>query len=107
MDSPVALPPRKSDYVARLPASLDELRGPSTGRMELPLHIAWSGRRVYDLDDARHCLLLYSLLLAEAPAADLRRLVNADLLCRLWPDLRRLLGPVQRRAWQALLPAAA
>jgi hypothetical protein len=75
--------------------------------MELPLHVAWSGRRVYDLDDDRQRLLLYALLLAEAPAADLPRLVNAELLRRLWPDLRRLLGPARRRAWETLLSAAA
>lgn len=35
-----ALPPRGSDYARRLPASLDDLRGPAAGTVELPLHVA-------------------------------------------------------------------
>ena len=55
--------------------------------MGLPLHIAWIGKLVNDLDDARQRPLLYALLLAEAPTADPPHLVNGDLLRRLWPDL--------------------
>jgi hypothetical protein len=33
----------------RLPSSLEDLRGLAVGEVELPLHVAWSGRRVYDV----------------------------------------------------------
>lgn len=98
------LPARAGGYPARLPERLQELSGPATGRVELPRHIAWSGKRAYDLSDSAQHLPLYALLLAEAPRVDLVRLVNADLLLAMWPRLRPLLGPAQRAAWDTLLP---
>jgi hypothetical protein len=59
------LPSRWSDYARRLPSSLKDLSGPATGTIVLPLHVAWSGRRSYDVTDERQRLLLYALLLAE------------------------------------------
>jgi len=61
-----ALPPRWDAYPRRLPSSLDDLRGPAAGEVQLPLHVAWSGRRVYDVGQEDQRLVLYALLLAEA-----------------------------------------
>jgi hypothetical protein len=44
-----ALASRWSEYARRMPSSLEDLKGPSAGMIELPLHVAWSGRRVYDV----------------------------------------------------------
>ena len=94
------------DYARRLPSSLADLSGPAGGIIELPLHVAWSGRRTYDVADERQRLLLYALLLAEAQREDLERLLNRESLVGMWPRLRRLLGPQARRAWeQELIPA--
>jgi hypothetical protein len=98
-----ALPPRWSEYAHRLPSSLEDLRGPATGTVELPLHVAWSGRRVYDVGDADQRLVLYALLLAEAQREDLERFVHRESLVSMWPRLRRLLGPHARREWERQL----
>ncbi len=100
------LPSRWSGYARRLPSSLKDLSGPATGTVVLPLQVAWSGRRVYDVSDERQRLMLYALLLAEAPREDLERFLHRESLVSMWPRLRRLLGPHARRAWeQELIPA--
>ena len=103
-----SLPSRWDSYARRLPSSLEDLRGPAAGVVELPLHVAWSGRRVYDvgLEDQR--LVLYALLLAEAPREDLERFVHRESLVSIWPRLRLLLGPHARREWerQLITPAS-
>jgi hypothetical protein len=102
-----ALPPRWDAYARRLPFSLEDLRGPAAGEVELPLHVAWSGRRVYDVGEADQRLVLYALLLAEAQREDLERFVNPESLVRIWPRLRRLLGPHVRREWERQLITSA
>jgi hypothetical protein len=92
-----ALPPRWGEYARRMPSSLEDLKGPVTGRVELPLHVAWSGRRVYDVGQDDQRLVLYALLLAEAQREDLERFVPRESLVSMWPRLRRLLGPHARR----------
>lgn len=100
------LPSRWSDYARRLPSSLHDLSGPAAGTVVLPLHVAWSGRRAYNVGDDRQRMMLYALLLAEAQREDLERFVNRESLVSMWPRLRRLLGPHARRAWeQKLIPA--
>ncbi|MFE2519926.1 hypothetical protein ACFXKI_30880 [Streptomyces mirabilis] len=42
----------RARYKQRLPSSLNEQAGPEHGMVELPLHIAWSGLRILDLDRA-------------------------------------------------------
>jgi len=95
-------------YARRLPSSLEDLRGPAAGEVELPLHVAWSGRRVYDVSQEDQRLVLYALLLAEAQREDLERFVHSDSLVSMWPRLRRLLGPHARREWerQLITPAS-
>jgi hypothetical protein len=97
------LPPRWSEYARRLPSSLEDLRGPAAGMIELPLHVAWSGRRIYDVGDSEQRLVLYALLLAEAQRADLERILHRESLVSMWPRLRRLLGPHARREWEQRL----
>ena len=75
--------------------------------MELPLHVAWSGRRVYDAEDSSQRLALYALFLAEAQREDLERFLHRESLVSMWPRLRRLLGPHARRAWERQLLATA
>ncbi|ALO92411.1 Putative transcriptional regulator [Streptomyces hygroscopicus subsp. limoneus] len=42
-----------AQYVKRLPAQLEDLTGPAHGMVELPLHVVWSGRRSYGLEQPR------------------------------------------------------
>jgi hypothetical protein len=102
-----SLPPRWGEYARRLLCSLADLKGPAVGEVELPLHVAWSGRRVYDVGDSGQRLALYALLLAEAQREDRERFVHPESLVSMWPRLRWLLGPHARRAWEAQLLAAA
>jgi hypothetical protein len=97
------LPRRWIEYERRLPSSLEDLKGPATGLVELPLHVAWSGRRKYDVSDDQQRLVLYALLLAEAQREDLERFVHRESLVSIWPRLRRLLGPHARREWERKL----
>src|SRR5260370_15479785 len=98
-----ALPSRWAEYERRVPSSLEDLRGQATGLVELPLHVAWSGRHVYDVGDDDQRLLLYALLLAEAQREDLERFVHRESLVSMWPRLLRVLGPHARREWERKL----
>ncbi|MFE5626590.1 hypothetical protein ACFQ8S_31575 [Streptomyces virginiae] len=58
----------RARYASRLPASLEKLAGPRHGVVELPLHVAWSGLRAYDLDRPRLRMGLYRTVLGEGQA---------------------------------------
>lgn len=96
---------------AMLPAraaveSLDELRGPRHGIVELPLHLDWSTTNSYDLTDTMRTRTMYSTVLREAKdPEDLRALLNADVLRRSWGDLR--LPAAVRAAWESAHPELA
>ncbi|MFF9178687.1 hypothetical protein [Streptomyces sp. NPDC014793] len=48
----------REKFRQRLPESLEELRGPIEGAVELPLHVAWSGMTFYDLGKPRQMNVL-------------------------------------------------
>lgn len=87
-----------------VPDALEELVGPTSGVVELPTRLAWSGLREYDLTDERQLGLLYETVIREAMnATDLGRYLNVALLYRVWP---RLWLPVNiRQAWERRFPA--
>jgi len=51
-----------------VPDSLDDLRGPTAGRVTLPLHIDWTPSNTYDLSDAVNTCTMYATVLREAKA---------------------------------------
>ncbi|MFE2277732.1 hypothetical protein ACFXAE_10845 [Streptomyces sp. NPDC059454] len=55
----------REKFRRRLPESLDELRGPTHGVVDLPLHMAWSGMTSYDLGKPRQHMSLYRTVLHE------------------------------------------
>jgi hypothetical protein len=70
----------------------------ANGRVELPLHVRWSGPAVtYDLDDRADRARVYEQVLREGTEDDVRFPVHADRLLELW-DERVLPLPV-REAW--------
>jgi hypothetical protein len=75
--------------------------------VELPLHVARSRRRVYDVGEEDQRLIPYALLLAEAQREDRERFVHREWLVSIWPRLRRLPGPHARREWEQGLMAPA
>ena len=86
---------------------LDELTGPVHGQVELPLHIAWSGLRAYDLDRPRQRMSLYRTVLAEGQRHDLLTHLNGDLLAAQWPALRTLVSRPIRDVWEDAFPELA
>lgn len=85
------------------PSSLDDLRGPLTGRVTLPLHLEWSGRRDYDLTDTEDLVWMYSRVIREASnVEDLTTHLDGPTLVRLWPELR--LPARHVLAWQHAFP---
>ena len=68
------------------------------GRVELPLHIRWSGPPVtYDLADRADRARVYEQVLREGTEDDVRFYIEADELRELFDEL--VLPPPVRRAW--------
>jgi hypothetical protein len=80
--------------------SLDDLRGPATGTVELPLWLFWScPGHTFDLGDRDMRRWLYETVLREASRPeDLAAYLDGDTLIALWPDLYLPKGV--RQAWQ-------
>ncbi|MDQ1015698.1 hypothetical protein [Streptomyces afghaniensis] len=97
----------REKFRRRLPESLDELRGPTHGVVDLPLHMAWSGMTSYDLGKPRQRMGLYRTVMHEGLHDDLPRYLNQDLLLQLWPVLRTLVGRTVRTVWEDAFPQLA
>jgi hypothetical protein len=97
----------RQKFQQRLPASLEELRGPAHGVVDLPLHVAWSGLTSYDLDKPRQRMGLYRTVLHEGLREDLASCLNRDVLLELWPTLRGLVGRTVRTVWEDAFPQLA
>ncbi|HEU0087019.1 MAG TPA: hypothetical protein VFQ77_05135 [Pseudonocardiaceae bacterium] len=91
-----------------LPRSLDELRGPTTGVVRLPLRLYWSGpdpRAVeWSLTEQADCRWLYEIVLREGTLDGVRGLVDGVTLVRVWDEL--YLPPHVRHAWQPMIDSA-
>ena len=81
-------------------SSLDELRGPTEGTVELPLWLFWScPGHTFDLGDRDMRQWLYQTVLREAARPeDLTTYLDGDTLIALWPDL--FLAKGVRQAWE-------
>jgi len=91
--------PRRPRPVA-VPESLDDLKGPSAGVVELPITLFWSRPdRTFDLDDRHQAIDMYLAVLDRGSVDELARYLNGELLVELWPDLR--LTRAKRLPWQA------
>ncbi|MFI8185965.1 hypothetical protein ACIF70_36420 [Actinacidiphila glaucinigra] len=102
--TPRAFEMLREQYALRLPASLDELTGPTAGIVDLPLHVAWSGRRSYGLGQPRSRMSLYRTVLAEGQRQDLITFLDRGLLVAQWPVLRTLISRPLRDAWENRFP---
>lgn len=71
-----------------LPTSLDDLSGPRTGSLRLPIHLCWSpGDHVFDLARLGHALTVYQCVIAEGTTKEQHEYLNHALLIELWPHL--------------------
>jgi hypothetical protein len=76
----------------------DPALGKAKGRVELPLHIRWSGPPVsYDLADRADRARVYEQVLREGTEDDVRLYVDLDQLADLFDEL--VLPPTVRQAW--------
>jgi len=87
-------------------ASLELLRGPTTGVVLLPRHLDWSGLASYDLEAPGRIVDLYRAVLIEATSPeDLHTYLDEATLKRLWSYL--WLPPALRSAWEETFPPLA
>lgn len=83
--------------------SLDDLRGPAAGTVELPNRLLWNLSRPFDLSDDERLRSMIRIVLQEARTQeDLRQYVDGNSLVRLWPSLG--LPERLRRAWESRFP---
>ncbi|GAA0450441.1 hypothetical protein Aca07nite_54570 [Actinoplanes capillaceus] len=83
--------------------TLGELRGPTSGLVELPLRLWWQPQRAFDLGVHTMLLWMYENVLREAIRVDeLRSYLDGPTLARLWPELN--LPRSVRAAWEARHP---
>ena len=87
-----------------VPGSLEDLRGPAHGTVELPLRLFWSAPdRTFDLDDVDMLRSMYEKVLGAATRMeDLTTFLNGGRLADVWPDL--FLPRDVRRAWEEQHP---
>ncbi|MYQ36782.1 hypothetical protein B046DRAFT_05439 [Streptomyces sp. LamerLS-316] len=90
----------REKFRRRLPESLDELRGPTHGAVDLPLHMARYGVASYDLGKPRQRMGMYRTVRHEGPRDDLSCHLDQDLLLQLWPVLHTLVGRTVRLVWE-------
>lgn len=86
-----------------IPDSLDDLRGPMGGVVELPHAVLWApgGGRV-DLDAEGGFGLAYRAVMAEGTKAEQVAVLNPAVLVAVWQDL--LLPRRVRDLWEARFP---
>ncbi|MFF3547334.1 hypothetical protein ACFYXD_36565 [Streptomyces platensis] len=68
------------------------------------VHVVWSGRRTYGLEQPRSRMSLYRTVLAEGQRQDLIDFLNRDLLIAQWPVLRTLISRPIRDVWESAFP---
>jgi hypothetical protein len=83
------LPSRWAGVEAKLPPALGQLAGPADGVVELPLDLAWSGDRRFDLADPVQRYLYHMTVLTSAVTREhYTSWLNASLLSGDWSRLR-------------------
>jgi hypothetical protein len=86
----------RSSHAARLPERIDELRGPTSGVIVLPRHLAFPGLRECDITDDASRRSMYGVVLTQGRRNDVARFLNPDLLAADWPVISESLDPKLR-----------
>lgn len=84
------------------PTSLSALRGPVDGVVTLPLAVYWGPDATADLSTPEGVEKVYENVVREGTSEIQEALLNADLLRRVWPQLR--LPGRCRDSWEARFP---
>jgi hypothetical protein len=86
-----------------VPATLAELRGPTTGTVTVPSHLDDQGDPRYDLTKRARVARMYEAVMHRAASVnDLRDWLDQDLLIKLWPELN--IAPRLRGRWERRFP---
>jgi hypothetical protein len=89
-----------------VPERLDLLAGPTSGVVDLPRHLKWSGNARYDLSEPGRIVDLYRTVINEAAAPpDLYAYLDRATLVTLWPSM--WLPAAVRRVWEHRFPELA
>ena len=97
-------PSRLTGVARRVSESLSLLEGPDHGQVSLAVRLAWSGPSDFDISDPGERLTLYRTLMDCGQREDIIVYVNADLLRRDWPRIRRLTARRIIFLWERRLP---
>ena len=87
------------------PSSLDSLKGPADGVLILPITVHWGPDATADLSTADGLEKAYENVVREGTRQQQEKLLNADLLARVWPQLR--LPKRCRTLWETRFPELA
>lgn len=85
-----------------LPERLDDLRGPESGVLELPVTVYWGPDSTVDLGTAGGIEKAYQCVIQEGRVHDLVAILHPLRLREVWPDL--LLPRRARDEWEARFP---
>lgn len=88
----------RKPHTDRLPARIEELRGPARGVVSLPRHLALPGVRECDVTDAATRRNMYGIMLTQGQRNDVARFLNPDYLRQDWPLIAGALEPGLRAA---------
>ena len=87
------------------PLTLDALSGPTEGMVELPLSVYWGPDATADLSTPAGVEKVYENVVREGTSEIQEALLNADVLQRVWPQLR--LPKRCRDTWETRFPELA
>ena len=99
-------PARRYAKPVVVPDRLEQLAGPTSGVVNLPRYLKWSGNPHYDLDEPGRISDLYRAVLNEAATpSDLNTYLDRATLVGLWAEL--WLPSSLREAWEERFPELA
>lgn len=86
-----------------VPASLEDLRGPYAGVIELPHDVRWLDDRFgVDVSVIGRRVMAYQALLSEGTLGEQQEFLNARRLIETWPELR--MDRRVRDLWESRFP---
>jgi hypothetical protein len=88
----------RKPHTDRLPARIEELRGPASGVVSLPRHLALPGMRECDVTDAATRRSMYGIVLTQGQRNDVARFLNPGYLREDWRHIAGALEPGLRSA---------
>ena len=83
-------------HAVRLPARIEDLRGPARGVIVLPRHLSMPGLRECDVTDDSTRRSVYGIVLTQGQRNDVARFLNPQLLRQDWLVIRDALDPKLR-----------